>query len=233
MTDRYGALPVPDLPAGIAGRAVTDPLLDYTLGYLGSVLNKHADTAWRSVFKASPPVKATFAHDPEQHCFSTSDLPALYLWRGAGGEFERLAEDWHVKHSVLTLLWVFPAAVQFPQHHRRPFLNGLLSVVHTAIETGRDPAWVVPGDPDPTAAARGSVWPRWAGFLSLRVGKWKASQLVIAEGSKRLPFDAVEAEIPVTEHWAYDLAAHGEPNLGGELATRSEGDLPLGGTRLP
>jgi hypothetical protein len=211
VTDRHGALPIPRLPVPGAADTVADPLIDYTLAYFAAVLNAHADAAWRAVFAASGPVKRTFAHDPEQHCFGERDLPALYLWRSGGAAPEQIADDWHLKRSNLTLLWVLPGAVQHPQHRRLPFVNGLVSLLHVAIEKGRDPAWHLAGDPDPTARARGSVWPRWAGFFELALGKWKPGVLVISDGARKFSYASVEVELLVAEHWERDLAAY-DPN---------------------
>jgi hypothetical protein len=194
-------------------------------------LNAHGAEAWATVFAASPPVRRIFAHDPAEHCFSEADLPALYLWRSSAESFEQLAEDWHIKRGILTLLWVFPQATQHPQRRRIPFLNGFASLLHVAVERGRDPAWRVPGDPDPTAAARGSVWPRWAGFFELALGRCKPAKLALTGAPPRVSYAAIEMQLHVAEHWQRDLAAY-DRNLELELEVAGQDEHALGRHRL-
>jgi hypothetical protein len=227
MTERFGALPVPALPAPAGRESITDPLLHFTLDYFRTALNVHAAAAWRAVAPGHPPVRTAWAHDPDEVCFNERELPALYLWRGEGGHVEQLADDWAIKRSTLTLLWVFPNAPQAPQRRRAPFINGLLSLIHVIVERGRDPAWRVPADPDLSASDYGSVWPRWAGVFSFEIAKWKAAKLIIEADAARRAYDSLELEIDLGEHLVEDALGRFGPGADARMIFTGVEALPL------
>jgi hypothetical protein len=160
MADTYGGLAIP-LAAPLAGDTVTDRALSIYARYFQAVLNARAPIAWQAVHPtvtgtmtplANPVVRTILTHDPREVSFDEKELPALYLDRTGGERPEWKAEDYRVAPDTWRLLWVFPAAVQAAQRLRNSITNGIVKAIDRAVERVRDPAFVDPNDPDPTAA---------------------------------------------------------------------------------
>lgn len=162
MSDIYGALPIPAVaPTGTD--AVTDPSLSLVANYLAAVLNANAPAAWTAVSPSVteadgtvedyPVVRVAYTHNPEEEWFVETDLPALYLYRtGSMARPYWLAEDYRVTETKWVLRWVFRLSDPEGRKTRQPFANAIVKIVDRAIESQRDPVFVQPGDPDPTAA---------------------------------------------------------------------------------
>ncbi len=167
MSDTFGALPIPlPAPADPTTQAVGDPALDVWASYFKAVVNANGGAAWAAAFprrsgtQASPgaqipPVLATFTHQPTDETiapFNENALPALFVYRasGPGPKYEGI--DRRVARDVMIVLWVFPTGSQAADRIRAPYVNGLVKILEKAVEDYRDPAWVYPGDTDPTAA---------------------------------------------------------------------------------
>jgi hypothetical protein len=177
VADQYGAEPIP-LVAPAAGFAAGDRALTYLLQYFTAFLNVKAVAAWQAAGIAPnvPVVRKSFAHDPKKVSFSTADLPALYMWRsGSEKPPEQYADDYRLTHDVLELLWVLPTINQETDRKREPIDNAIKNLIDVALEEGRDPSWIVAGDPDPAAATRGSLIWNFATFYEMSLSKWKAS----------------------------------------------------------
>lgn len=151
MADLYGATAVPLAVTTPAG----DPALRDIADYCQAVLNTYASTAWVALEPAhTQVVRNAFTHDPRpaHHEFNANDLPALYVFRERGtfGDFSqsiRRAED------AATMLWVFPAAPPPKQTVRSALAPGIMRMLDTLLERGRDPSWTKATDSDVTAPA--------------------------------------------------------------------------------
>lgn len=158
MSHTFGLLPLP-APADVdpAFRTVGDPCLALVLGFAQAVLNAGASAAWSQLLTSGsrqvPAVKRAFAQEPEDEGFSEDWLPALFLFRGAQGDAEQVAEDWYQTTDRLTLWWVFPAEVMAKRAARHAFVNVVDKVLRAAFFAERDASFAAPGDPDPRAAS--------------------------------------------------------------------------------
>lgn len=207
MADRYGAINFPIARRGVDS-SVADPLLDYTLEYFQAVLNAQASAAWQSVAPGTRPVHTISANDPEQVDFNIKNLPTLYAWRGGGGEQppEQISEDIFFMRDQIQLFWVFPPTRQAFRSFREQISAGASKIIHTAIEQGRNPAWIVRGDTDSMAARHGSVFARYAGYSEMRFAKWTDQMMVIqmASGEPK-SYPAMHAILEVVEEFTEDI----------------------------
>lgn len=220
--DTWGAIQIPTV-AGIpftpvatklwVGQAQvpsSDPALAVILDYLATFLvtDKNATAAWAAIAGQSAKygaVKRVFAHDPSEWSFSAEDLPALFLWRDDGKQTWD-ADDWARDHTTLKLLWVYALGTQENNRARQPFGNVLEKLITVAIERGRTPGWVQPGDKDPDAATQGSVFWFFAGFDELSYDSWRKATLRIPNAEDAYP--AIELTLSMTELWQQDLGRY-------------------------
>lgn len=213
MADQFGALALPHPEPG-PDDVVTDPFLRYTLSFFQAFINAKASAAWAKTDKAPLqfPVKTVQAFDPTDLSFVLRELPTLYMWRQESDDDASfwLAEDILVSHEQVSVLWVMPPADEEKQKKRVQFANGIRKDLIVAIELGRDPSWVVPGDTDPQAVTYGSVFPRWAGWSRLHLSKWQRKTLIIEnhEANERYPFQAFEARMTLEEVFDQDLTKY-------------------------
>jgi hypothetical protein len=204
MADTYGSLPFPIAAPG-DGETASDHALDVLLAYLKAFLNHYGATAWQSIYKANKdpgnlPVVGTFAHDPEYDNFNERDLPAIFLFRNGGQVAEDIAEDIRTTHSSLTMWWVFPAdKAQDRRARQRPFLNGIAKLVDQAFRKERDPAYVIVGDTEPTAAIEGSVVLVHAGIERLFVGAPQIGEVRIPKGNDVGMYPRVQIILDIDE----------------------------------
>jgi hypothetical protein len=218
--DRYGAITLPISPTtGKPDESISDPLIDISLQYFQALINHYGGEAWKKVAPGSLPVKTVEANDPEEVEFNERNLPCLFMWR-AGGEgsgdsgasagTDWMAEDVRVMRDKIMVFWVFPPARQAFRGFREQFEAGLSKILHVAVEMGRDPAWIVGDDPDPKAKYYGSVYPRYAGWLSMSMSRWQDKVLTISMpngAEKRYP--AMLVTLDVAEEFKPDLLVHG------------------------
>lgn len=238
MSDLFGPLPVP-LVAPKTGEAVADPFISTTLSFFAAVLNANAPAAWRAVFKDvpnAPVVKGTFTDDPEPEngVFNESQLPALFFWRSDVRDPVYIAEDWLTQESRCTLLWVMPpAADRLKRSLRTSVINGIARTLMMMVERDCDPSWVVPGDLDPKAATRGSLFSVWGAWMEFMVGAWKPYQLkvrMLDRGAPPRPYDAVRITCRVVERLTYDLTVFDASAGGMDLTTKTtDGGVGDGG----
>ena len=207
IADRWGTVFAPAQPQPNTSAYPGDPSLDYVLGFLYAwlVLDGQASAPWQSAF-GYPLIKSASSllpFNPSERTFNSSYLPALYLWRDdqQGGKFEYLTEDWLVETSTWTLLWALPLGSQENQRARTNYANQFVKSVIIGIERGYTPSWVLPGDPDPQAASRGSFIGEWTNMVRMFVSSWKRSRIRVqmADGTPPQEFPAVEVKIDVKE----------------------------------
>lgn len=211
IIDTFGAITLP-IPVPQGKQPVSDLFLFYALDFFRTFLNSRGADAWGAVHPGSLPVKVTFAHDPEQVVFNQEHLPALYMWReenasaqGGGAAAEWLAEDILITNDFVRLMWVFPNAEQSIRRIREPIVNGLIKALAISFEIGRDPSWIVPGDPDPQATTYGSVFVRWAGALSVSLTKWQRKALLIRTTDNQKSYETIEAQLTLQEELLQDV----------------------------
>lgn len=233
--DTWGGLQIPTiaspptLAASPNGYPAGDPALRYILDFFYAfiVTDKMATAAWAQAYPAAPPIlnaRSTFAHNPSEMVFSTSFIPALFLWRESGKE-EWAAEDWLRETTLVKGLWVFPLALPENQRQRTTFAHALVKAINVGLERGRTPGYVVPGDTDPQAQAYGSNMYTFAGFESFSLASWAKTTVTVetvnspgAPPSMRYP--AVELIFTMEENLVYGLDRYA-PNSpsGGVYAT--------------
>ncbi len=190
VADLYGAttLPMPGTdPGGV------DPLLAYVVDYFKTIANAYALADWQSVSPgATAAVRYAFTHDPHETNFVDNKLPGLFLWRSGATEWIDESQCIRIQRGRLRLLWVPPDTGKPEQKVQRShFPWKLAKLFDDYLELGRDPAWVVPGDPDPSAPAYGSVLARFANFRRLRFQSVNPNplliELVAPDGAPRSP----------------------------------------------
>lgn len=209
MSDFYGPLALP-APAPGPNDTLTDPALDTLLSFFTAILNHHGGDAWRAVNNfqegGDNVVNGTFTFDPEDEYgteFNSRDLPGLFIFRKDIGGSAWLAADYYVRASEVTLLYVFPPAPQVDRARWRPFINLIASVLDGITDPdGRDPSWVVPGDPDPASAYLGSLlWKYLPNLYEFSVEKTEQHRVRIkmADASPQEHFPCVRMKILLRE----------------------------------
>jgi hypothetical protein len=217
VADAFGAVEIPIVPPDSRADSVADPLLDFTLRYFQAVINAKTAAAWAVVAPGTPPVRTIAANDPEDLLFNSKDLPALFAWRSGGGQAppERIAEDTIFMRDQVHLYWIMPPARAAFRGFREQITAGVAKVLMVAIELGRDPVWVVDGDPDPLAQTYGSVFPRLAGWSEMRLARWedKAASIQMANEPAR-NYPAMHVVLDVVEEFREDVTKTIYPALG-------------------
>jgi hypothetical protein len=207
MADTFGAETIP-LSLPLAGEEISDPGVSRLADFFMAVINANATANWETVMPGALPVSTAFTHNPEEVSFNERDLPALWLNRVGEDPLEWLAEDYDIAHVTMRLLWVFPAARQEVQKDRNTFVNGIAHILAHCIELGRHPAYVLPGDPDPTATTQGSVIMRVAGLWELKWNGYKSGLgLHIKTTSETRNYYCLDAKIGVSERRTFDIVA--------------------------
>ena len=151
MADTYGALEEP-VPVPADGEPVSDPALQVFLDFAAAILNAKLGDAWRAIAGDLPPVKFTYANDPEREYVKDQTFPALFGYRKPGPPPYNLAEDYRVTEDIFVLIWALPSTPQFRQRLRSPAVNGFGKMLDRSIERGREPVYAKDGDTDPRAA---------------------------------------------------------------------------------
>lgn len=166
MADLYGGLAIPvPLPQAQGTfpleAEVGDPLISYLANFLTAIVTFYVGAAWTAVSPATPIIKTSIANNPEDG-FNEAQLPALYVFR-PGREtrevvetFEQVADDYRFQKGRVEARWILNTAQQVNQRARNQLVDAVRKAVDRAINIGRDPCWIVPGDPDPKAATQGS-----------------------------------------------------------------------------
>lgn len=207
MPDFFGPLALP-APATAPGATFADPAIDTILAFLQAVLNRNGDAAWGSVNGYQPAgthfVNAVFGFDPTEGdgtTFNTGDLPALFMWRSEILGADWRAADYYVRRSTLTLLWVPPPATQATRASWQPALNLVASIVDGITDPdGRDPAYVVPGDPDPNAPYQGSLlWKYLPNMWEWDVKKAERTHFDVSIDGVKARFQCVKLTINFAE----------------------------------
>jgi hypothetical protein len=173
MPDAFGVsqipIPVPTNPGtGETEEALSDPALDALGGYFTSVLRAKGAAAWAACAPDEPIVRTLLKHDPQEGEFNANDLPALYVWRESIQRV-RQADDLTTEQTVFQILWVMPPTQQSRHIKRDSFFAGWSHIIALYAKRERDPSWISPGDPDPTAAKRGSVLRRIACLFNFQM----------------------------------------------------------------
>lgn len=154
MADAFGTLEFPAQPQG--DDAASDATLQKFGDYLAAVIRSKLGDAWGSIAPGAQIIKKIGLYDPKVAGFISTDLPGLFVWRSRM-QAERMADDWYVDHSELSVLWCPDPIPQGQLTKRIPFLNGVAKTIYYAIVTGRDPAWVDAEDADTDSRTLGSV----------------------------------------------------------------------------
>ena len=207
MSDTFGLLTLPaEEPE--TGAAVTDPALDMVLAFMQAVLNSDLGAAWATVCPADPlPVTYVFNHNPDLESFNANETPALYAWRADdGGGSVRYSQDFITDEGGFQCLWVPPPAEQEDRRAREAIRNGIKKSLKAALAQGRHPAWVLAGDTYYEPADYGSVLLYHAKLAKIRLGQFRAHELVIESEDKsfKQPFDCLLFTVDTLEFFTAD-----------------------------
>lgn len=175
--------------------------------YLQAFIRRYAGQAWAACVPGvdSDICKRVYTHDPQNYDFHDGDLPSLYLFRqGSAEDPQNTTEDYRVEVDLVPIFWVLPPTTQIgKQPARSRAISQVAKLIGTAFRRGRDPSYIIEGDPDPQAATEGSVVIRHAGAMRIDCGRWRSGTIAI----KRMPraedahlFDACIGAIRLTEH---------------------------------
>ena len=206
---------------GYTHSTASDPALDYLVAYLDAVLNQYGQTAWAAVAPGETVVKTSWARDPRDGDLRVADMPSLWAHRSRT-EHEWLGDGWPTNRTTIEILWIFQPASLVGHADHATFINGIANLIRYALRKGRDASYVIDGDTDETAAARGSVIQRHCGWNQMRVG---VSQTVpvevvsLVDGTVESKFKALSTELHVIEKLTLDPSVHAE------APTVIEGDI--------
>ena len=224
MVDTFGGIEIPvQVPGGDAADptdAPGDPLLDVSLDFFKSLLNRYLGSAWGKITPGTPPVKTVKANDPDTD-FKTQDLPTLYLWRSGGEKSEWYAEDILLQRDNLTLYWVFPIARMEFRAFRSTIMAASEKIIAQAVHRNRDPAWVFPDDPDPNSQARGSVFSKQAGWFEFHIGKWTQTAYARDVADAKPEFMALQMQIAIAEEYREDNTVRTDPLTRGDITVET------------
>lgn len=207
---------------------IADPTLAVILDFLATfvVSDANVNTAWTPVAGAAGTsiIKRIFPHDPSEVVFSTSHLPALYLWRESSKQ-EYAADDWLMDISQVKGLWVYPLAQQANQRARQPVINALAKAIGVAIERGRTPSWKQPTDPDPDTVSLGSLMYLYGNFEAFWLESWRMGKLLVpaADKTETDSYPAIDFTFTLREKLDYGLGRF--PTLAGATDTISQGPI--------
>jgi hypothetical protein len=183
VASRVGGLKLP-LTATLRDPACPgDPALAIFGRYLQAVLTAHLGAGWAAIAPKEPIVRNVFFHDPNRGDYSDNKTPALYVFReGSAKEPERQSEDYTVHFDSIRCFWVFAPIDQFKQAPRESFAHLVGKEIEQACRIGRDPSFLIAGDPDPSAPDEGAVLLRHTGWSGAIAGKWIIGKIGIQIG---------------------------------------------------
>jgi hypothetical protein len=231
--DQWGAIQIPTVGGPVfvpqrtemwvapANIPAADPALAVILDFLATFIVTDANmlAAWAPVAGAAGAaiIKRIFPHNPKEVVFSTSHLPALYLWRESATQ-EYAADDWLRETTNVKGLWVFPLAQQNNQRQRAPAANALMKTMAVAIERGRTPSWKQPDDLDQSSRGQGTLFYPYAAFESFKLVSWKDGRLEVKDQAKSATdvYPAVDITFAMEEKLDYGLGRY--PVLSGQGA---------------
>lgn len=254
MADKYGGLvfPVPELPAPGSfpvDFAIGDVLLGYVADYVRTILTTYVEDAWKSVAPGYSKIVKTIILNEPTTSINEEWLPALYVYR-PGREtretvetFEQIADDYRYQIGRISLQWVMPAAPQEHRLVRNNIIDSVRKTIDAAIQIGRDPAWIVPGDTDPLgshydakAATFGSSLSSYAGFATLELQHASPASIVrkMEPPAKDRSYESLKMSLYCEELLQRDLDLIGAPHTSNKATYQSPdqgtglGDYTLG-----
>lgn len=235
MPDQYGATTLP-VPVPPDDQRIGDPLLFYVGDFLKTVGNAHGGDAWQSVAPGDKgPISTVFQDNPLDRDTPVDDnsLPAIWIWRGDITGWAQIAEDIRVVRSPINLLWVAQSAQAETWIEQLPFWQALFKTFDAAIDLGRDPSWVVPGDTYYFPERRGSSLAHWAKYRKLYPSKGDRTplQVKLADGGDNPPpLAAYTFILNLEETLVRDNAAHFFEAKGvrGSLVSKADPSAPVG-----
>jgi hypothetical protein len=207
-------------------------ILDYLATFL--VTDRNAQVAWKAIAPATAAVVRIFPHNPGEVAFAASYCPALFLWREDAAQTWE-ADDWERETTQVKGLWVYPEALADNQRVHSTFSHTLAKLIGLAIERGRTPGWVQPGDPDRLAYGAfgsGSLFYTYAGFERFQLNKWRNTTLTIPgadEDRGAATFPAVELTFEMQEKVEWGLGRYAVLTGGFDTISNPQGRVVLSG----
>lgn len=209
MADAIGTLEFP-AQTQPAGEALSDATLQKFLDYLTAYLRENLEANWQQVAPSIPIIRTTGLCNPEIAGLNNGDLPGLYVWRSRMQQ-ERMADDWYVDHSEISVMWLPDPVTQVQVAKRIPFLNGVAKAIYMAIVLGRSPVWVDAGDPDPDASTLGSVLASRANLIMQPVlTHCEAAVASVRNDKETARYPCVRARIDAHELSIWDISLRGD-----------------------
>ncbi len=218
MTDLYGAQPLPateGLASAKRGDHARDRALDAIASYLKATLTHELGAAWNEVAPSNELVAETFTINPANALVNPSQLPALFVWRGAAS-FTREAEDYLTARTPVNITWLLWWDSPLKRERFLPFQGPVALAVHSLLTRGRHPAWVVAGDATPGAATRGSVLVQQAGLVEpIREMRSAEVDLALDPGNTGTPvrYKGLALTVSIAERMARDPALFTVPSI--------------------
>jgi len=224
MADTLGNV---QIPASASDSPLGDPTLGILLQFFKAALTASLTNVWAVACPNVPVVKTIDARDPEDLSLTTTELPGLFLDRDGYDPIVWQSADYNFVPSRLRLWWVLP---RLELKWRRQRSN----IVHAATAgllfanywTGRVPGLVFPGDDDPVAATKGSLFTKFAKLWSINFGKSGPDKLKLDVDGKKQVFDCVVWNIVLGEKLGEDSSLHAKALLGLQDSIANSG-LPL------
>lgn len=212
MANSWGGLEDPAV-AGTEGEAPGDPALSRLGAFFAAFLYDRARVGIQAAIPVSAPVKTVCTFDPEEGGFNKTHLPALYLFRDGDQTFEREGEDYLQATSKLTVLWICAPTDQPKTMARRSLVNLVSKTLALAVDEGRTPSYIVPGDPDEDAEDLGSQIRTQIGAWKLELKRTGRHKLAIKTGTGQETYFGLKATFDLVENQEDDLSLLPEVKL--------------------
>lgn len=230
MAHKYGGIEIP-VPIQIRTAfppvvAEGDILLGYLADYIKTVMLTYVGDKW-DTFSPNKPIVKTISMGPPGTGFVESMLPGLFIYR-PGREtretietFEQIADDYRFQKGRVVVEWILDPIAQEHVWRRESYFDAVRKAVDAALQIGRDPSWVVPGDTDEDAvdqdtgvALQGSALLTFAGAAVIELDH-AGPGVYTHKGAAPMPprnYDMLKMSINLEELLTRDLALTGEIN---------------------
>lgn len=207
--------------------ALSDPALDKIAAFVNAVLLSKLGSAWNQVDPGGKPVNSVFIADPKVTAINNRDLPSLYIWRSRMHQ-ERVADDYYIDRSEISILWIASPQVQAKQQARLPVFNGIAKTIYWAFVRGRDESWVDSADTtnnkdgSEIASACGFLYPPELTHCEPYIYVQHVDQM---SGAAAARYPGVLAKISGSEQTVWDPSIRGAPAA--HTTTVSNNGVPL------
>jgi hypothetical protein len=146
-----------DLPVNYTAEPVGDPVRQLLGEFLQAGIRAACQSAWTQIGGGTNVVERVEVNDPKDNTFSTTKLPALFIYReNKPRTWEILSSDVGYRDATVVAMWVSSLAVQAWKAKREAFFQAIEAAVMDFCDRERTPGWIMDGDTDPIAATEGT-----------------------------------------------------------------------------